>query len=191
MNQFKKAFLTSAIILATGGAQAATNLSFEDLKVACQDPSRFHGQIAPKNIEISCQETQYRWAPDKAGTVSLGTERQITSAVVSDKYSVAPTTAEVNMADEVASCPQFVRVKEELSLNRALTCDEVVAFAGTGADFCANLLTEMRAANAKAVHTTILEEERMSTCGQLQDSRIETRSQRGQYDSRSQRGQRR
>ena len=133
------------------GDTSTVDLSFEDLRAACLNPSRFHNQVAPKNIQISCRDIQSKWVPDTDGALSMISERQVTSAVQSDKYTSAAVTSGVPMSPQVVSCPKFKEVAETVESIRAVSCDELVAFTGTSIDFCAGAINTLRAANPQAI----------------------------------------
>lgn len=178
---WKITFTAMTFVLGASSASAA-NVSWADLKAACEDPARFHNQNAPKNIEISCQDTQTRYLPTKSGAIDLDVDRHITSSVISDKYSVSPSTESIVMAKEIAACPQFRKVEETITVNRGITCDEVLAYVGTATDFCMGIATELRASNPDAIQVTE-KEEYVSLCKPEAD---DGRGQRGQRGQRSQ-----
>jgi len=171
---WKNIFAVLSLALGASAASAGSNVGWQDLKAACENPGRFHNQIAPKNIEISCEDTQTRYLPTKSGTVDLNVSRSVTSSVISDKYSVSPRTDAIAMANEVAACPQYRKVEETLTLNRAISCDEILAYVGSATDFCMGLASELRAANPDVVQVTE-KEEYVSLC-----KTEESRGQRGQ-----------
>jgi hypothetical protein len=175
---WKNIFVAVTLSLGASHAFAGTNVGWQDLKAACENPSRFHNQVAPQNIEISCQDTQSRYFPTKSGTVDLDVSRVMTSSVISDKYSVSPKTDSIAMANEVAACPQFRKVEETLTLSRSISCDEILAYVGTSTDFCMGLASELRAANPDSVQVTE-KDEYVSLCKADQSGRGQ-RGQRGQ-----------
>lgn len=154
--------LFSAVGLANGSAQSNAQksetkpmaLSFEDIRAACLNPARFHNQIAPTNIQISCKDVQSKWVPDAEGSLKMGCARQVTASVISDKYSARPVTGAVRAADQSASCPRFKQVIEAVESVRAVTCDELVAFTGSSVEFCTDVINSLRASNPDAVATT-------------------------------------
>lgn len=143
--------LTSAFtLLAHSDMQ---RLSFDDLRSACQNPAKFHNQIAPTNIQISCNDLQYKWVSDSEGALSMPTARYITTTLTSDKYAVDTTTAGRPSDAQTAACPRFKQVAETVESVRSVSCDELVAFNGTVADFCSNSVNALRAANFEAVRS--------------------------------------
>lgn len=148
------------IVLSTFTAFAGPNpgqdytsqrLSFDDIRLACQNPAKFHNQVAPANIQISCQDVQYKWVADKDGALSMPTQRLMTSSVTSDKYTVDTSTSPLQSAQQVASCPRFKQITETVETVRAASCDELIAFTGNIADFCASSVNSLKAANPKSV----------------------------------------
>ena len=183
----KKTVLSILAICFTFSAHAANDqkeiaqrVTFEDLKVACTNPARFHNQIAPTNIQVTCKDVQYKWVPDVDGSVSMTTSRLVTASVYADKYAAPPLTATLPSVPQVAACGQFKEVAETVETVRAVTCDELVAFNGTAADFCAGAVNSLRAANAESI-TVVPTGHTVSLCG--------TRSQRDQRDQKDMRDQ--
>lgn len=129
-------------------------VGFDDIKIACQNPSRFQNQVAPSSIQVTCHDVQYRWVPESDGALDLATSREITTSVVSDKYEVAPLSAMVPTASQTMACPQYKLVSEVVDSVRAVSCDELIAFNGTATDFCSESVNGTRAANANAIVIT-------------------------------------
>lgn len=128
-------------------------IGFDEVKAACLNPARFHNQVAPTNIQVSCRDVQLKWVPANDGTVALPTAHAVTTSVMSDKYNVAPVSATMDSAAQVFSCAQYKQVAESLELVRASSCDEMVAYTGSAADFCSAAAATMRANNASAIVT--------------------------------------
>jgi hypothetical protein len=167
------------IILGMSAAHAApTSINFDQLKEACQNPARFHNQNAPKNIEISCQDSLSKYVPAASGSVNLPVSRSVTTSMASDKYSMSAMAAEVKMADTVVECPKFTKVIENLSLTRGVSCQDLLSFEGTATDFCLNQITELRAVNPEAISVTTTENV-ISLCEKTEEGR-EQRGQRTQ-----------
>ena len=135
-----------------GGSTQPVN--FDDIKIACQNPSRFHNQVAPSSIQVTCHDVQYRWVPDSDGALNLASSRSTTTSVTSDKYEVAPVSGMVPSATQTIVCPQFKLISEDVSTVRAVSCDEMTAFNGTAVEFCSETVNGMRAANADAIITS-------------------------------------
>jgi hypothetical protein len=126
-------------------------LSFEDFKEACTNPSKFHNQIAPTNIQISCGDSELKWVPDTDGTENMDTGRQITVDLTSDKYMTSTMTGTVDSAPDVVTCPRFKQVAETVSAIQAATCDQLVAFKGNAIDYCTGVIDNLRRSNPASV----------------------------------------
>lgn len=155
----------SAARFPKGLSMDTPKMTFEDLKVSCQNPAKFHNQVAPMNIQISCKDIQNKWLPDSEGSLAMGTGRQITTSIVSDKYTVDEETSQLPTTDQVVTCAKYKQVSESLDTVRAVTCDELLAFHGTAAEFCASAINALRAANQQAV-TAAETGQKVSLCGQ-------------------------
>jgi hypothetical protein len=149
-------FCLSASALAGGpnlvDSQKA-GLNFSDLKAACQTPAKFHNQVAPANLQVSCKNQVLRWVALPSKQLSMPTSRIVTASLMSDKYTVSPVTAPVQSAAQVADCPQYKQVSETVETVRAISCADLMSFAGTSTDFCSTTINSLIDANHNAVQT--------------------------------------
>lgn len=132
-------------------SQSTQAISFEDLKIACSNPSRFHNQTAPSNIQISCTEMQTKWVPDTQGNVSLPTKRVVVTSVVSNKYTVSPATANLDSNPQDAPCGNFKQVIETVETLHSATCEQLMAFKGSGDEYCATNIDSIRLASPESI----------------------------------------
>lgn len=142
--------LGSGLAIAAGPVQG---LGFDDIKAACLNPAKFQNQVAPTNIQVSCRDVQLKWVATDAGSFNLPTAHAIVTSVISDKYSVAPMAAGIDSAAQTMACLQYKQVSETIELVRASSCDELIAFTGTGTDYCLSAALSMRAQNPAAIVT--------------------------------------
>jgi hypothetical protein len=155
----KSVVFTLAAILMTLPATAfssvktpdAVKISFDDLRSACQNPSSFHNQNAPSNIQISCHNLSYKWVPATDGLISMAIPRDVTASVYSDKYVVGSVTAPVMSPSQDMACPRFKQVSETVETVVAVTCDEILAFKGDLTSFCTAALDNLTKSNPAAV----------------------------------------
>jgi hypothetical protein len=128
-----------------------TVMSFDDVRAACLNPSRFHNQTAPTNIQISCKDLQTKWIPDADGSLKMGCGRHITASLISDKYTTQSISGLVPMAQQVAACPRFKEVTETIEAVRAVSCQELIEFTGNAIEFCAGAINSLKSVNPKAI----------------------------------------
>jgi hypothetical protein len=128
-------------------------LNFSDLKAACQTPAKFHNQVAPANIQVSCKNQVLHWIAMPSKQLAMPTSRVVTASLMSDKYTVAPITAPVQSAAQVGECPQYKEVSETVETVRAISCADLMAFAGNSTDFCAATINTLIDANHNAVQS--------------------------------------
>lgn len=126
-------------------------ISFDDLKVACANPARFHNQVAPSNIQVSCSEMRTKWVADPQNSVALPTRRVMVTSVASNKYTVNPSSAELASDPQQAGCDQYKQVIETVESVQATSCEQVMAFQGNAEDFCATNIDSLRLANPESV----------------------------------------
>jgi len=141
-----------------------SSMTFEDLRAACLNPSQFHNQVAPSNIQISCNDVQFKWISDDVGALSMANGRYIKASLVSDKYTVDTVGATVDISPQVVACPNYRQVSETLETVRSISCDEIVAFVGSATDFCVGAINSMKAINPESI--VVLDTgETLSLCG--------------------------
>lgn len=135
-----------------GDGQKAT-LTFEQFKEACQNPARFHNQVAPTDIQVTCSDVQLKWVPLKQSVLSLSTSRVVVASIASDKYSMSELVANVDSAAQAMACPHFKQISETVQTVRAASCDDLLAFQGDATSYCADAVNTLRADNADAIVT--------------------------------------
>ena len=132
-------------------ASRAGRISFSELKEACVNPAKFHNQIAPTNIQISCQNLSYKWLPDAEGLLPMPSTRTVKSSVSSDKYTVGTVTAPLASPAQDMNCPRFKQVTNKVETVVNVTCEEILAFQGELTDYCTGALDRLIGANPAAI----------------------------------------
>lgn len=149
-----------ATVLALGSLVLSMNsfagqkLSYDEVKQACQNPARFHNQIQPANMEISCSDVQTVWVPVANGNYTLPRARKVTVSMTSDKYEIPAFAKEVAIEQQGGPCPAFKEQFERITTTRATTCEEILAFQGTEVQFCTGVLDALRGSNKDAINVT-------------------------------------
>lgn len=168
-----------ALFLAAGTAQATTNLrGFDEIREACKDPAKFQNQIAPKNLQVTCEDRSTKWVSASASTIELARTREVISSLSSDKYTVEATSTYIPMDNQRVACPRFKEVLEEVTFTKATTCEEILEFEGTEAEFCTDILDRVRQSNPKSIKVTDTGSE-VDLCAAKEEERCD-RGQRGQ-----------
>ena len=129
----------------------STSISWEDLKERCLHPEQFDVQKAPQNIKIQCADTTVEFVPTLAGQVSLASTRTVVSAVLTDKFHVLAGTAVVPVASKPGTCMKFKEVEKTLTVEKPLSCNELLGIKGELAEYCASQLDHVKAANPKVI----------------------------------------
>lgn len=148
------AALSLGQIQASASEQAppdANVLRFDELREACANPARFHNQVAPSNIQVSCTELKTKWVADPQSSVALPTKRVVVTSISSNKYKVNPITAELASDPQPAGCDQYKQVIETLESVQSTTCEQIMAHQGTADEFCAGQLESLKMANPQSV----------------------------------------
>ncbi len=147
--------LATSAMADSGGASASDArlqvLSFADLRAACENPARFHNQIAPTNIQVTCRDMQYKWVPDENGSFQMPTARHVTVSVMSDKYKTKSITGPVGIETQLSSCARYKQVAELVETVRPTTCEELIAYQGTAIEFCTTAVNALRTDNVNAI----------------------------------------
>jgi hypothetical protein len=174
---------------AFAGSLPGSQLSFDEIREACQDPARFQNQIAPTNLQVTCEERTTKWLAVPSTAVDLPTSREIISSLSSDKYTVAPTSQLLDSQPQRASCPRYKEVLEHINFTKATSCDEIVNYKGSETDFCSEIVDKVRENNPKGIERSETGNTR-DLCEVPADSGRDQRDQRDQRGQRGQRGQR-
>lgn len=183
----KAAFIATAFLLSLN-AQAGSHIGFDEIREACMDPAKFQNQVAPTNLQVTCEDRATKWKAVASTTVELPRTREIVSSLTSDKYTVAPTSEFLDVDSQRATCPRFKEVMETINFTKATTCEELIAFKGTETEFCANILDRVRESNPKSIEVVDTGNV-VDLCEAKQPDPIDRceRGQRGQRDGRCQR----
>ncbi len=151
LNPLKSLLVAQALVSSALVMSAPQDISFDQFKDACKNPARFHNQIAPSNIQITCKDVQYKWTLNAPGQITLPNSRYVTTGMTSDKYNVKAKTDMVTTNDQVADCFRYKQIGEVLEVSRSITCDEIVAYPGTGAQYCKDVTDSLREDNPGAI----------------------------------------
>jgi hypothetical protein len=139
-----------ALVTATPAfAGGAGGLTFDQIKDACQNPAKYQNQLAPANLQVTCEEHVSTWVPDVAKGMQLPRSRYVISSLSSDKYQVSPRTHAMDVDMYSAECPNFKEQVQVTTFSKATSCDELLAFKGEESDFCAQILDKARQDNPK------------------------------------------
>lgn len=143
---------SSALALSTSSVFAGSQgLSFDDIREACQNPSKYQNQIAPSNLQITCEEHISRWLPYQSKEMQLPRSRYVMVSLTSDKYQMSPSQHAMDVDMQSGQCPSFKETLEVTSFAKATSCDELLEFKGNAQEFCAEILERARQANPKIV----------------------------------------
>jgi hypothetical protein len=128
-----------------GGAGKRTEIApitgtFDQLKLACDDPGAFHFQLQPDNIRIACSSRETKWVPNGDGGLQLDCTRIVQGDLYSNKILVDKETYAVAVPPNALTCPSFKEVEMLYSSQYGTNCDELRAYSDLG-QFCEERLT--------------------------------------------------
>jgi len=149
----KSLFVLSTVVSASMAFSSlpVKEITFDQFKEACKNPDGFSRQIAPTNIQATCKDVQYKWALNTPGEIKLPNSRYVTTAMTSDKYSAKAKTDLVKTDDQSAQCFRYKQIAETVQVSRALTCEAILAYPGTGVEYCQEVADAIREENPAAI----------------------------------------
>jgi hypothetical protein len=132
---FVGTFALGATAMAENGA-GLRQVSWDQIKQACQNPAAFQSQRQPNAIRLTCEDTQLVWEADQSDSVEMDNQRKISASLSSDKYSVSRLDQSIPMSVSQTSCPRFREVEVSYTKSFSLSCQEIQNFQGNMASFC-------------------------------------------------------
>lgn len=145
-----KLLVLAAATLSTS-AFGGQRLSYEQVKEACRNPEKFHNQIKPGNMEITCSDMQTRWVAIGNDSFVLPRVRKVTMSMTSDKYEIPASARDMAAEPQGGECPRFKETIERVQATRATSCDEILDFEGTEIQYCAGILDDIRRSNPGSI----------------------------------------
>ena len=136
-----------------GAPTPVRTISFEEMKERCAHPEQFDVQRAPQNIRVQCSDTQYSWIAMESGQFQLPARRKVSETLFSDKFFVATQNRDVEVAAGSGTCQRFKEVEQRFTIERTLTCDELLGIKGDLTDYCVSILDSSKGSNPKLVDT--------------------------------------
>lgn len=133
-----------------GQPQAAV-VAWDEFRERCAQPEKFDVQRAPQNIRVQCTDQRLTWMAAPATALTLPCERTVGGAVFSDKFYVANSERAFEISAKAGSCHRFQEVEERISIERPVSCDEVLGVKGDVHEWCASVLDGVRMTNPKLI----------------------------------------
>jgi hypothetical protein len=129
--------------------------TWDELKLACENPTQFHLQLPPENIEIECVSYETAWIPDGNGTIGRDCTHKVIARLRSTKIDVS--AEEFIFPGTVTSfdCPRFKEVLRVYRKPLQITCEEALTCPQTNlGDICESAVREDINANPELVSET-------------------------------------
>jgi hypothetical protein len=127
-------------------------LTWDQFKTQCADPDSTATQLTPKNIEIQCTDSTRQFVADSSGSVPLAATRNVTTALSSNKFQVESVTNAVQEAADSGSCLRYKEVEQSFSIQKSLSCADILSIKGDISDYCAEQTELVKGANPKVVN---------------------------------------
>lgn len=133
-----------------GSGQAASAISLDEFRERCLDPNKFIQQKQPQNIRIQCTDTQLEYVAAEPGYVPLGGARRVHSTLLSDKFVVAAGDGkDLPVIAQKGSCLRFKEIEKTLTVERPMSCNEIVGMKATVDEYCISALDAVKGKNPK------------------------------------------
>ncbi len=126
-------------------------VSWEDFKARCADPDSFDNQRAPKEIRLQCTSVEREYVPDAPGYFEMQSGKQVLTSLLSDKFSVSSSQHPFVAEMKPLSCLRYKEVEKSMTIERPLTCAEVLGMKSDPAEFCASVLDHTKGSHPKLI----------------------------------------
>lgn len=100
-----------------------------DLKSGCLNPSRWHNQIPPSEIKITCMDERIEWVRTTDGSGTFYNSRKMcTSAMINKPNIKAPKICEpCGWPDSPFKCEGFKETCSTVAMTYSVTCDQIIS----------------------------------------------------------------
>jgi hypothetical protein len=131
----------------TGSSAGTPPLTWEEFKEACRNPKQFQQQVPPWDIRIQCTEIRREWVPNPLppGPTTTTSTRKIISSIFSSKFHVTAeekTESAPSKGGAAGGCIRFKEVEKTYTIERKLTCDDILTIKGTLPEYCSVILAK-------------------------------------------------
>lgn len=127
----------------------AASISWEELKDRCLHPEQFDVQRPPQNLKLQCSEARVEFVPTPAGQIAISGSRSVVSTMLSDKFHVTAGALDLPSMAKPASCLRYKEVEKVLTLEKPMSCNEILGLKGDLGEYCTNALDRARGASPK------------------------------------------
>jgi hypothetical protein len=130
------------------------SVSWDEFVGRCRDADSFDNQRAPKEIKIQCTNVEREFVTDAPGSVDLAAVRHVMTTVLSDKFNVGSMGKDYPIATKPGSCLRYKEIEKTITVEKQLTCAEVLAIAGGKGDvndYCASNLDMAKGTSPKLI----------------------------------------
>ena len=154
----------------TTGVQPGTapdtsrGISFEEFRARCLNPEQFDIQRQPQNIKVQCTDIRHEFVPAAPGDIPLPGFRRVVTALFADKFHVNADARDVPVFSKGGTCQRFKEVEKTLTIERALSCGEILGMKSSIDDLCLAALDQAKGANPKLVEVRDVEGSIIDTC---------------------------
>jgi len=127
-------------------------LTWDQFKAQCQDPAHSPIQHAPENIVVQCTDVRHSYVPESSGNIPMAASREVTTAVSSNKFYVRAESDAIDTQAAVGQCLRYKEVEASFTIEKSLSCADVLGIKGDIKDYCASSTDLVKNANPKVVN---------------------------------------
>jgi hypothetical protein len=139
--------------VSVGTQGAPRSISYDEFKDRCQNPDKYRGDVqrAPENIKVQCTDISHEYVADESGSVPLPAQHSVITALFSDKFNVDADTRVYAENAGGGSCLRYKEVAKTLTVEKALSCAEILGMKDDIDSYCASNIASLKSANPKLV----------------------------------------
>ncbi len=125
-------------------------ISLQEFQARCANPASFNEQVAPANIVIQCTNVTTEFVPVPPRFFTLVATSSVSAQVTSEKWVVGGIGPQsINSKQGSGSCLRYKEVARTLTVEKPLSCADVVGLKGSINDYCEGAVTSSRGSNPK------------------------------------------
>lgn len=119
-----------------------------DLKSGCTDPGRWHNQIPPTDIKITCKDERIEWVQTTDGSGTFHNSRKMCTTAITTKPNIkAPKVCTpCGWPDSPFKCTGFKETCSTVALTYSVTCEQILSMKDI-LTFCLNAVDKEVALN--------------------------------------------
>jgi len=145
---------------------AASAVTWAQFQAYCHSPKTGPVQATPENIRLRCTDYHREYINAAPAEFPLEETRRVQAHLISDKYFVHYEPTSVPTTGKAGTCARFKEVEKSFSIERVLTCNDILGMKSTPEEICLSALDRAKGGNPKLIQ--VQDTGRViDTCGSL------------------------